>query len=48
MDDIPAAIVPFQGRILVGVGKYLRIFDLGKKKLLRKCENKVSSDLLLV
>ena len=41
MDDIPAAIVPFQGRILVGVGKYLRIFDLGKKKLLRKCENKV-------
>jgi hypothetical protein len=25
----------------VGVGKALRIYDLGKKKLLRKCENRV-------
>ena len=39
---MPLAIAPFQGRILVGVGKLLRIYDLGKKKLLRKCENKVS------
>lgn len=35
------AIAPFQGRVLVGVGKLLRIYDMGKKKLLRKCENKV-------
>ena len=42
MDDVPAAIVAFQGRILIGVGRYLRVYDLGKKKLLRKCENKVS------
>ena len=41
MDDVPAAIVSFQGRILIGVGRYLRVYDLGKKKLLRKCENKV-------
>jgi len=41
VEDTPGAIVPFQGRILVGVGKYLRIYDFGKKKLLRKCENKV-------
>uniref|UniRef100_A0A672P730 Splicing factor 3b subunit 3 n=1 Tax=Sinocyclocheilus grahami TaxID=75366 RepID=A0A672P730_SINGR len=40
MEDVPLAIVPFQGRVLVGVGKLLRIYDLGKKKLLRKCENK--------
>ena len=33
---------PFQGRLLVGVGKLLRIYDIGKKKMLRKCENKVS------
>jgi len=39
-DELPSAIIPFQGRILVGVGKFLRIYDLGKKKLLRKCENK--------
>lgn len=29
--------------MLVGVGKLLRIYDMGKKKLLRKCENKVSA-----
>lgn len=40
VDDIPAAIAPFQGRVLIGVGNNLRIYDLGKKKLLRKCENK--------
>ncbi|PIK57420.1 putative splicing factor 3B subunit 3 [Apostichopus japonicus] len=40
VDDVPAAICPFQGRVLIGVGKLLRIYDLGKKKLLRKCENK--------
>ena len=41
VDDVPAAIVSFQGRVLIGVGRYLRVYDLGKKKLLRKCENKV-------
>ena len=41
VDDIPAAIAQFQGRVLIGVGNNLRIYDLGKKKLLRKCENKV-------
>jgi splicing factor 3B subunit 3 len=43
VEDIPGALVPFQGRLLAGIGKHLRIYDLGKKKLLRKCENKVSS-----
>lgn len=41
VEDVPLAIAPFQGRVLVGVGKLLRIYDMGKKKLLRKCENKV-------
>ena len=41
VDEMPGAIAPFQGRALIGVGKHLRIYDLGKKKLLRKCENKV-------
>ncbi|KXS19436.1 hypothetical protein M427DRAFT_450591 [Gonapodya prolifera JEL478] len=40
VDDVPHAMCPFQGRLLVGVGRILRIYDLGKKKLLRKCENK--------
>ncbi|ELT96001.1 hypothetical protein CAPTEDRAFT_155561 [Capitella teleta] len=40
VDDVPAAIAAFQGRVLIGVGRHLRIYDLGKKKMLRKCENK--------
>eukprot|EP00730_Choanoeca_flexa_P003436 TRINITY_DN11412_c0_g1_i1.p1 TRINITY_DN11412_c0_g1~~TRINITY_DN11412_c0_g1_i1.p1 ORF type:complete len:1210 (+),score=373.66 TRINITY_DN11412_c0_g1_i1:24-3653(+) len=40
MGGLPAALAEFNGRLLAGVGKYLRLFDLGKKKLLRKCENK--------
>lgn len=40
MENIPLAIAEFQGRVLVGVGSVLRIYDLGRKQLLRKCENK--------
>lgn len=39
-EGIPGAVASFRGRLLVGVGKFLRLYDLGKKKLLRKCENK--------
>lgn len=42
VDEVPGAICAFQGRVLIGVGRLLRIYDLGKKKLLRKCENKVN------
>jgi splicing factor 3B subunit 3 len=38
---VPCAMATFHNRLLVGVGKFLRLYDLGKKKLLRKCENKV-------
>ncbi len=40
VDGVPTALCQFQGRLLVGVGQVLRIYDLGKRKLLRKCENK--------
>ncbi|CAF1963976.1 unnamed protein product [Rotaria magnacalcarata] len=40
VDEIPTAICPFMGRALVGVGSSLRIYEIGKKKLLKKCENK--------
>ena len=43
LDDVPLALEPFNGRLLVGVGKLLRIYDIGKKKMLRKCENKVGA-----
>ncbi|OQS05115.1 pre-mRNA-splicing factor RSE1, partial [Thraustotheca clavata] len=40
LDGIPYAMCEFQGRLLVSLGKILRIYDLGKKKMLRKCENR--------
>jgi splicing factor 3B subunit 3 len=46
VEDVPGAICPFQGRVLVGVGNLLRIYDIGKKKLLRKCENKQMSNFV--
>lgn len=41
LEDIPNCMSEFQGRLLVGVGKTLRMYDLGKRKLLRKCENRL-------
>lgn len=46
LDDVPLALEPFNGRLLVGVGKLLRIYDIGKKKMLRKCENKVGRSVV--
>jgi splicing factor 3B subunit 3 len=40
VEDVPLALLAFQGRLLVGLGKSLRIMDFGRKKLLRKCENR--------
>ncbi|KAF0975772.1 hypothetical protein FDP41_005099 [Naegleria fowleri] len=41
VEDVPYGLHTFRGRLLVGVKNMLRIYDLGKKKLLRKCENKL-------
>ena len=40
LDGIPSALAGFQGKLLAGVGKGLRLYMCGKKKLLKKCENK--------
>lgn len=42
IEDVPTALLSFQGRLVAGVGNSLRIYDIGKKKLLRKVEAKVS------
>ncbi|KIY53064.1 hypothetical protein FISHEDRAFT_63486 [Fistulina hepatica ATCC 64428] len=47
IDDVPLALLPFQGRLVAGVGKALRIYDIGKKKLLRKAENKTFSTAIV-
>lgn len=41
VEGIPLALCQFQGRLLAGIGPVLRLYDLGKRKLLRKCENKL-------
>jgi splicing factor 3B subunit 3 len=40
VEEVPYALTEFQGKLLVGIGRSLRLYDLGKKKLLKKCENK--------
>ncbi|CAK0850913.1 unnamed protein product [Prorocentrum cordatum] len=41
LDDVPLCLFPFEGRLLASVGKALRIYELGKRKLLRRdCEYK--------
>ncbi|KAG6375479.1 CPSF A subunit region-domain-containing protein [Boletus reticuloceps] len=46
-DDVPLAVMAFQGRLVAGVGKALRIYEMGKKKLLRKAENKTFSSAVV-
>lgn len=40
VDGLPLAIHAFHGRMLAGIGPYVRIFEMGTKKLLRKCQSK--------
>lgn len=42
VEEIPYALTSFHGRLLAGIGKTLRIYDVGRKKMLRKCEARVS------
>eukprot|EP00474_Spongospora_subterranea_P009375 CRZ09833.1 hypothetical protein [Spongospora subterranea] len=38
-EQIPLALHAFQGRLLAGCGTTLRLYDIGKARLLRKAEN---------
>jgi splicing factor 3B subunit 3 len=41
VEDGPVlALAHFQGRLLAGIGKSLRLFEMGKRQLLRKCEQR--------
>jgi splicing factor 3B subunit 3 len=40
VEELPGAMTGFEGRLLAGVGKFLRVYEMGKKKMLRKCESK--------
>lgn len=43
VEEVPGAMIPFRGLALIGIGRLLRVYDLGKRKLLRKSENKVGA-----
>lgn len=38
VDAAPRAMASYRGRLLVGIGRVLRMYELGKKRLLKKCE----------
>lgn len=40
IEDVPVALSCFQGMLLASVGSTLRLYDMGKKRMLRKCETK--------
>lgn len=46
IEEAPTALQPFQGRLLAGVGKTIRIYDLGMRQMLRKSHAEVASQLI--
>ena len=47
LDIPPLALLAFQGRLLSGEGKFLRMYDLGMRQLLRKAQAQVVPHLLV-
>jgi splicing factor 3B subunit 3 len=47
VEEPPMALIPFQGRLLAGIGKTLRVYDLGLKQLLRKSQAEVAPNLIV-
>ncbi|KAG9508251.1 pre-mRNA-splicing factor rse1 [Fusarium musae] len=47
VEEPPKALVAFQGRLAAGIGKALRIYDLGLKQLLRKVQVEVAPQLIV-
>lgn len=47
VEEPPMALIPFQGRLLAGLGKTLRIYDLGLRQLLRKAQADVAPQLIV-
>jgi splicing factor 3B subunit 3 len=47
VEDVPLALAEFRGRLLVAIGPVLRLYDLGKRKLLRKTETRLCPTLVV-
>ena len=47
IEEPPLALLPFQGRLLAGIGKDLRIYDLGMRQLLRKAQAEIAPNMIV-
>ena len=47
VEQPPLALLGFQGRLLAGIGPDLRIYDLGMKQMLRKCQTTAAANLIV-
>lgn len=47
VEQPPLALLGFQGRLLAGIGSDLRIYDLGMRQMLRKCQATVTANLVV-
>ncbi len=47
VEEPPLALLGFQGRLLAGIGKDLRIYDLGMRQLLRKAQAEIAPNLIV-
>lgn len=47
VEEPPMALLAFQGRLVAGIGKTLRVYDLGLKQLLRKAQADVAPHLIV-
>ncbi|KAJ2528914.1 pre-mRNA-splicing factor rse1, partial [Coemansia sp. RSA 1933] len=46
VDDIPQALASFGGMLVVGLGRALRLYDIGAKKLLQKAQTLVAPNAI--
>ncbi|KAI8321068.1 splicing factor 3b, subunit 3 [Martensiomyces pterosporus] len=46
VEEIPQAMMPFNGMLLVGLGRTLRLYDLGIKRLLKKAQSLVAPNII--
>ena len=47
VEEPPMALLPFHGRLVAGIGKNLRIYELGLKQLLRTTQADVAPQLIV-
>lgn len=47
VEEPPLALLAFQGRLVTGIGSDLRVYDLGMKQMLRKCQAQAAPKLIV-